>query len=901
MPPKSKNSEKSASNNITIDDVTLVAANSVTGFLTNVSKGVRRAHAEGGKGTRRRVELYISTDNAANTVPKTYIKEDNKENVILPNSNLAELTDLVEEDWEGEGFIDEGDEGNWEDFDLDVTMGSESDAAKIAPPTVKPDDTIKIDTSGQTDVTFRSVPKLEPVAGADSDSSMPAPMVYGITTRDPAYDQMIADHQAAVAHARSLRLTALRRNINQLAAQIIRGVMLNRAANHTELQQALLGDTAQSENLVRGTFNNFQNAVQSILSTSSVGKTHAPSWITPEKEGTNSALGKAVHAFVGELAAKAFSFDNKRWAEVHIDQRHSPTKLADLVQLISANQSNNDNQPAQTSTGAKRPRETGEVVTFSHPADYVLVILCLLRSAGVPSRLVVASESPSTATPATTVVIPDEADELGESTTDTTLAAQSSEVILVSKKPSESEKVCSYYWIELWDPHRQAVVSLNPIPSLTTRFGAPYTFAFDSPSLPEVSSESGDTSSGSHTTETVTDVSVRYVTKYSQIFFRRLDKWAKAYKHLLWPDAFGSSKDYLLDRRYGPVEHIMRKMQDLLEGRYSFEKKVGVEGPPSDAELERIVTVLNDTETDATVFGSAPECSADDDTNVSQNVTNVGSATGVVVTKAPLWGVDNAREQIQLEKLLYAEPVPTTLADVKNHPLYVMEKDLQRHEAVYPKDKSTMMGTIRGAFVYKRAAIVALRSRDGWLREGRSLTNDDTQPYRVVPPPPSRPLAPASKFYGYWQTKPFEPVDLTPSGHIPRHGNTNWYMLLGALPPPSLVHINKQLAASVARRVAIEFRQAIVGFDKKEWTGPSANFGGKGKGGGGYEARSEGIIIRASDLEKFETAHAEYLALLQEQEAKRRSLRARNWWNAFSQRLLANDRVQLLFRQGNAY
>lgn len=71
------------------------------------------------------------------------------------------------------------------------------------------------------------------------------------------------------------------------------------------------------------------------------------------------------------------------------------------------------------------------------------------------------------------------------------------------------------------------------------------------------------------------------------------------------------------------------------------------------------------------------------------------------------------RERRQLEALMYAEAVPTTLSALHRHPLFVIESDLARHEAIYPKTTQTTVGSVRGQMVYKRTAIVNLRSCDG--------------------------------------------------------------------------------------------------------------------------------------------------------------------------------------------
>lgn len=251
------------------------------------------------------------------------------------------------------------------------------------------------------------------------------------------------------------------------------------------------------------------------------------------------------------------------------------------------------------------------------------------------------------------------------------------------------------------------------------------------------------------------------------------------------------------------------------------------------------------------------------------------------------------REQRQLESLRYSEPIPHTLSLLHRHPLFIIESDLSRMEGIYPKDRFHIVGSVKGHVVYKRSAIQNLRSRDGWIREGRSiLTEEEDTPYKIVPPPSSRPFAAPSHFFGYWQTKPFTPQTLTTDYKLPQHGSTKWYILLhGHSPPPGICHKREPNIVKVARRMQLDFRLAVVGFEHKKVQENRR---------GSWFPIIEGIIIQEKDNIPLTKAYTRWVQLAEEQAAAKRKERSLHWWKFLYQRILAMDRMQRMYCKGLA-
>jgi len=56
----------------------------------------------------------------------------------------------------------------------------------------------------------------------------------------------------------------------------------------------------------------------------------------------------------------------------------------------------------------------------------------------------------------------------------------------------------------------------------------------------------------------------------------------------------------------------------------------------------------------------------------------------------------------QLQNKLLNKPLPISITEYKNHPLYALKRHLLKYEAVYPST-ATVMGYCRGEPVYSRS------------------------------------------------------------------------------------------------------------------------------------------------------------------------------------------------------
>ncbi|GBO98853.1 DNA repair protein complementing XP-C cells homolog [Eumeta japonica] len=87
-------------------------------------------------------------------------------------------------------------------------------------------------------------------------------------------------------------------------------------------------------------------------------------------------------------------------------------------------------------------------------------------------------------------------------------------------------------------------------------------------------------------------------------------------------------------------------------------------------------------------------------------------------------------EDEHLDKLQLEAPLPKSIAEYKNHPLYALTRHLLKFEAIYPQDAPTL-GFVRSEPVYARECVYVCRSRDVWLKEAKVVRLGE-KPYKIV-------------------------------------------------------------------------------------------------------------------------------------------------------------------------
>ncbi|XP_053326335.1 DNA repair protein complementing XP-C cells [Spea bombifrons] len=179
------------------------------------------------------------------------------------------------------------------------------------------------------------------------------------------------------------------------------------------------------------------------------------------------------------------------------------------------------------------------------------------------------------------------------------------------------------------------------------------------------------------------------------------------------------------------------------------------------------------------------------------------------------------REDAEFEAKMLDKPLPTSITEFKNHPLYALKRHLLKYEAIYP-ETSAILGYCRGEAVYSRSCVHILHSRDTWLKEARVVRLGEV-PYKMVKGQSNRArkarLADPEKrdnpdlaLFGLWQTEDYQPP-VSVDGKVPRNEFGNVYLFKPSMLPIGCAHLRVPNLHRVARKLNIDCVPAITGFD----------------------------------------------------------------------------------------
>ncbi|XP_058452616.1 DNA repair protein complementing XP-C cells homolog [Malaya genurostris] len=176
-------------------------------------------------------------------------------------------------------------------------------------------------------------------------------------------------------------------------------------------------------------------------------------------------------------------------------------------------------------------------------------------------------------------------------------------------------------------------------------------------------------------------------------------------------------------------------------------------------------------------------------------------------------------EDLKFDKLLNKRPFPEQIAEYKNHPRFAIERHLLRGEAIYPSD-AEILGHIKGEPIYPRDCVHVLFTREGWLRQAKTVKMHE-QPYKVV-----KAKARYDRFtgtsigglqtelFGAWQVEDYEPP-VAENGLVPRSAYGNVDLFKPCMLPKGTVHLQLPGLNKVCKRLRVDCAQAIVGFEYK--------------------------------------------------------------------------------------
>ncbi|XGW29854.1 hypothetical protein V3C99_009139 [Haemonchus contortus] len=243
-------------------------------------------------------------------------------------------------------------------------------------------------------------------------------------------------------------------------------------------------------------------------------------------------------------------------------------------------------------------------------------------------------------------------------------------------------------------------------------------------------------------------------------------------------------------------------------------------------------------------------------------------------------------EDVHMRQEIVNKPLPATLSEYKNHPLYVLEKDLLKFEGLYPKaEDQKPLGEVRGHLVYPRSTVYTLQTERNWIKMARSVKEGEAA-YKVVKARPNLRIPAEQReqtyvdVFGYWQTEPYRrPV--VKDGRIPCNEFGNVYMYVPSMCPIGAVHLRLPGLVSIARRLGgLECVPALTGWDFNSGT----NF-----------PIIDGACVLEEDADKFINEWKRLEATKEERENKRREERVLGNWKKLIRGILRLHYVKSKF------
>ncbi|GMT11661.1 hypothetical protein PFISCL1PPCAC_2958, partial [Pristionchus fissidentatus] len=205
--------------------------------------------------------------------------------------------------------------------------------------------------------------------------------------------------------------------------------------------------------------------------------------------------------------------------------------------------------------------------------------------------------------------------------------------------------------------------------------------------------------------------------------------------------------------------------------------------------------------------------------------------------------------------------MPAQVGLFKDHPLYVLDKDVLKMQRIFPYDVKPV-GEIRGYKVYNRMFLRPTKPAKWYEKMGRQVRDDEPPVGEKKLTNPLTGESVMQGLFGYWQTDPWKAGEVI-DGKVPRNEFDNIYMYQPEMCPKGGIHLIPNGLQRVAFDLGKDFVQAVIGWMYK---------------GGNIVPIVEGAVFAKSDLPDILAAWKECEKRWKEEEQKIRSERSLTSW-----------------------
>ncbi|CAL1536524.1 unnamed protein product, partial [Lymnaea stagnalis] len=246
---------------------------------------------------------------------------------------------------------------------------------------------------------------------------------------------------------------------------------------------------------------------------------------------------------------------------------------------------------------------------------------------------------------------------------------------------------------------------------------------------------------------------------------------------------------------------------------------------------------------------------------------------------------ENLMEDDDIKSHLLVRPMPTSIAEFKNHPLYALQRHLLKFEAIYP-ETAIPLGYIRKEPIYARECVRTLHSRINWLKEGRMVRLNET-PYKMVKSrpkwnkPKENPNELDLELYGEWQTEKYIPPPAH-NGKVPKNEYGNVELFKPWMLPKGTVQLRGQGMQRVAKKLNIDIAAAMIGWDYHS---------------GSCHAVMDGWVVCEEHADTLMTAWLEDQEHQEQREKEKMEKRVYDNWRLLIRGLLIRERLKSKFLQ----
>ncbi|KAL3777361.1 hypothetical protein ACHAW5_002638 [Stephanodiscus triporus] len=256
---------------------------------------------------------------------------------------------------------------------------------------------------------------------------------------------------------------------------------------------------------------------------------------------------------------------------------------------------------------------------------------------------------------------------------------------------------------------------------------------------------------------------------------------------------------------------------------------------------------------------------------------------------------DEDRERMEAKYLagsMEKEKIPTSKAQFKQSPFYVIPSVLNSRDVLHPDACKNVCGVFKGELVYRRSDVSKALMATKWLYRGRKVKASELgNPAKQIK---ARKKAAAKGFqalstygvsekaqrdmissmnlkggeeddsmddlYGEWQTEPWSPPYVGPEDAIPTN---NYRNVEKALINPGLTHMDRTGLAPIARKLGIPYAPCMLGYDGH---------------GGNRTATIRGIVVHDHNVALMREASVEWEShALEVENRERRDAILRRW------------------------